>query len=132
MSSAVTEGIRVTVEPVWLPHHSDPEQQRYVFAYTVEIANEGMRPAKLETRHWIITDAHGSIEEVKGPGVVGETPYLTPGQSHKYQSFCVLRTARGIMHGSYQMVRDDGSRFDAKIAPFVLTPPTAESERLLN
>jgi ApaG protein len=132
MSSAVTQGIRVTVESVYVPANSDPRRQRYVFAYRVVIANEGDRGARLESRHWVITDASGETEEVRGPGVVGETPYLRPGEAHRYQSFCVLKTPRGTMHGSYQMVRDDGSGFDAEIAPFVVTTPSAESQRVLN
>ena len=132
MSTAVTDGIRVTVRSLYMPEQSEPERRRYVFAYVVVIANEGDRAARLETRHWIITDAIGEIVEVKGPGVVGETPRIPPGGSHQYESFCVLKTPRGTMHGSYQMVRDDGSRFDAEIAPFVLATPTADSERMLN
>ncbi len=112
--------------------HSNPDEHHYVFAYTVVIANVGQQNAKLETRHWIITDGRGRIEEVKGPGVVGETPYLSPGQSFQYTSGCALETARGTMHGTYQMVRDDGKRFDAEIAPFVLAVPTPDSNRFLN
>jgi len=122
----------VTVEAVYLPHHSNPAEQRYVFAYTIVIANDGDHAAKLETRHWIITDATGSVEEVKGPGVVGESPHLAPGQEFQYTSGCVLETPRGTMHGTYQMVRDDGTGFDAEIAPFVLTAPTPDSDRFLN
>ena len=130
MSEATTEGVRVTVKAVYLPRHSDPAEPRYVFAYEVTIANEGTEWAKLETRHWVITDARGHVEEVRGPGVVGETPELEPGADHTYQSFCVLRTQRGTMHGSYQMVRRDGSGFDAEVAPFVLATP--DSEQVLN
>lgn len=132
MSSAITEGIRVTVESLYLPQHSNPDEHRYMFAYTVVIANEGDRPARLQTRHWIITDANGEIEEVRGPGVVGETPHLSPGQEFQYTSGCVLNTPRGTMHGTYQMVWDDGARFDAEIAPFVLAAPTPDSDRYLN
>jgi ApaG protein len=132
VSSALTEGIRVTVESLYLPHHSNPAESRYVFAYTVRIANDGDVPAKLETRHWIITDATGKVDEVKGPGVVGEFPHLSPGQEFQYTSGCVLETPRGTMHGTYQMVRDDGSGFDAEIAPFVLAAPTPDSDRFLN
>jgi ApaG protein len=132
MSSAVTQGIRVEVASEFLPGHSDPESSRYVFAYFVTIKNEGEQSARLESRHWVITDGSGRMEEVRGPGVVGETPYLAPGQTHNYQSFCVLRTPRGTMHGSYQMVRDDGGQFDAEIAPFVLSTMTAEAEHYLN
>jgi len=132
MSRAVTDGIEVTVESRYMPMHSNPDDDHYVFAYTVVIANVGSISAKLETRHWIITDGRGRIEEVKGPGVVGETPHLSPGQSFQYSSGCALETPRGTMHGSYQMVRDDGGAFDAEIAPFVLTVPTPDGDRFLN
>jgi ApaG protein len=132
VSSALTQGIRVSVESLYLPQHSDPEIPRYVFAYTVVIANEGDRPARLVTRHWIITDAAGEVEEVRGPGVVGETPHLRPGQAFQYTSGCALKTPRGTMHGAYQMVRDDGEEFDAEIAPFALRAPTPDADRYLN
>lgn len=131
-SVASTQGIRVTVRSVYLPDQSSPDDSRYVFAYTVAIANEGTDPAQLRTRHWIITDGNGSIDEVKGPGVVGETPRLAPGQSFQYTSGCVLTTAVGTMHGSYQMYRDDGERFDAVIAPFTLAAEIASGDRLMN
>ena len=131
MSRAVTDGIEVTVEARYMPNHSNPDVDHYVFAYTVVISNVGGPPAKLETRHWVITDGRGRIEEVKGDGVVGETPHLSPGQSFQYTSGCALETPRGTMHGSYQMVRDDGHAFDAEIAPFVLAVPTTD-KRYLN
>jgi ApaG protein len=124
-SVALTEGIRVTVTSKYLPEQSAPRSQRYVWAYTVRISNEGTQPAKLLTRHWIITDARGKIDQVKGPGVVGEQPYLEPGGSFQYTSGCILTTTRGSMYGTYQMVRDDGRGFDADIAPFALTLPEA-------
>lgn len=130
--SATTQGIRVSVESRYLPRQSSPAEGLYAFAYTVVIANEGDRPARLLARHWIITDANGRVEEVEGPGVVGETPHLSPGQSFEYTSWCPLTTPRGTMHGSYRMVRDDGETFDAQIAPFVLAAPTEESDRYLN
>lgn len=123
MSTAITQGIRVTVESEYLPRQSLPSERRYAFAYTVQIKNEGSEPARLVTRHWIITDGHGSIEEVRGPGVVGETPRLLPGQSFQYTSGCVLQTPRGSMHGTYQMVRDNHQEFDVEIAPFLLASP---------
>jgi ApaG protein len=129
---ATTEGILVEVESVYLEAHSDPDEPRYVFAYTVHIKNEGDTPAKLETRHWVITDALGKIDEVRGPGIVGETPHLQPGDEHAYQSFCVLKTPRGTMHGSYQMVRDDGQRFDAEIPSFLLTTGSEAARLVLN
>ncbi len=123
-SVALTEGVRVTVTSRYLPEQSAPRARRYVWAYTVRIENEGTAPAKLVTRHWIITDARGEVDEVKGPGVVGEQPHLGPGESFQYTSGCVLQTPRGTMHGSYQMVRDDGRGFDADIAAFTLRMPS--------
>ena len=125
MSTAVTEGIRVTVKSAFRPDRSTPGQGRYLFTYTVRIANEGSRPAKLVSRHWIITDASGEKEEVAGEGVVGRQPHLAPGESFEYTSFCVLKTPLGAMRGTYQMVRDDGSSFHAEIAPFSLAVPSA-------
>jgi ApaG protein len=125
VSTALTDGIRVTVKSAYRPDRSAPAQGRYLFAYTVRIANQGDRPAKLVSRHWVITDASGENEEVVGDGVVGHQPHLGPGESFEYTSFCVLRTPLGSMRGSYQMVRDDGSRFDAQIAPFSLAVPQA-------
>ena len=122
-STATTEGIRVSVKSQYLADQSVPQSKRYVFAYTVTIANEGAEPAQLRTRHWIITDGTGKVEEVKGPGVVGQTPYLRPGEQFEYTSGCILQTARGQMHGTYQMVRPDGRMFDAVIAPFLLAVP---------
>ncbi len=123
-SVALTEGVRVTVTSRYLPEQSAPRAHRYVWAYTVRIVNEGTEPVQLVTRHWIITDARGKIDEVKGPGVVGEQPHLTPGESFQYTSGCILQTPRGTMHGTYQMVRDDGRGFDAEIAPFALSMPS--------
>lgn len=122
-STAITDGIRITVTSRYLAEQSTPLTHRYVWAYTVRISNEGGSPARLVSRHWIITDARGKIEEVRGPGVVGEQPHLGPGQSFQYTSGCVLATSRGSMQGTYQMVRDDGSGFDAEIAPFALELP---------
>jgi len=122
-SSALTEGIRVSVNAVYVPEQSAPRSRRYVFAYTVNISNEGTQPAQLRTRHWIITDGNGKVEEVKGPGVVGQQPSLGPGEHFEYTSGCVLQTPRGQMHGTYQMYRADGSMFDATIAPFTLALP---------
>ena len=122
-SVALTEGIRVTVTSRYLPEQSHPQMRRYVWAYAAAIANEGTAPAKLVTCHWIITDAHGKVDEVKGPGVVGEQPRLAPGERFQYTSGCILQAPRGSMRGTYQMVRDDGSGFDAEIAPFSLTMP---------
>jgi ApaG protein len=123
-SVALTEGIRVTVTSRYLPEQSLPTSKRYVWSYTVRITNEGTEAAKLLTRHWMITDARGKVDEVKGPGVVGEQPHLAPGASFQYTSGCILQTPRGTMHGTYQMVRDDGRGFDAEIAPFTLSMPS--------
>ncbi len=128
-SLAVTDGIRVQVQSQYLADQSSPRDDRYVFAYTITISNEGNRSAHLKTRHWIITDGRGTVEEVRGDGVVGEQPRLAPGQSFQYTSGCVLTTPIGTMQGTYRMWRDDGSYFDAEIAAFSLaTPSSARSE----
>ena len=123
MSTAITEGIRVTVESMYVSEQSAPRAQRYVFAYKVKIANEGTEAAQLRTRHWVITDGNGKVEEVRGPGVIGKQPLLRPGEQFEYTSGCVLQTPRGEMHGTYQMHRPDGRAFDAEIAPFALALP---------
>ncbi len=125
ISSAVTEGIKIRVESHYLTDQSSPRDGRFVFAYTITITNEGERTAQLRTRHWIITDGRGSVEEVRGDGVVGEQPRLASGQSFQYTSGCVLTTPIGTMQGTYRMWRDDGSYFDAAIAPFSLVSPTS-------
>ena len=122
-SVSVTDGIRVSVEAQYLPEQSAPRARRYVFAYTVRIQNDGSQPAQLRSRHWIITDGSGRVEEVRGPGVVGQQPLLKPGEHFEYTSGCVLQTPRGQMRGTYQMFRNDGSSFDATIAPFDLLLP---------
>jgi len=131
-STAVTEGIRVTVQSLYLADQSAPEHDRYVFAYTVAIRNEGSRPAQLKTRHWVITDGRGTIEEVRGDGVVGEQPRIMPGLHFQYTSGCVLATPIGTMHGTYRFWRDDGTYFDAAIAPFSLTSPLRKSSSPAN
>ncbi len=123
MSSAVTDGIRVEVRSEYRADRSEPQKRRWLFAYTVIIRNEGTAPAQLVTRHWIILDGNGHREDVRGDGVVGHQPRLEPGQSFEYTSFCVLQTTHGSMRGTYQMVRDDGGKFDAVIAPFALVIP---------
>jgi ApaG protein len=123
VSNAITQGIRVTVKSQYVAEQSAPRLHRYVFAYTVRITNEGTEAAQLRTRHWIITDAHGKVEEVRGPGVVGHQPNLKPGEHFEYTSGCVLQTPRGEMKGTYQMYRPDGRMFDAAIAPFALSLP---------
>ena len=120
-TSATTEGIRVTVKPEFWPERSKPEAGQFAFMYTVEIANEGAEPAQLRTRHWLITDADGKVEEVRGEGVVGKQPRLAPGEKFEYTSWAMLRTPFGTMRGSYQMVRPGGRQFDVRIAEFALT-----------
>ena len=124
-SEATTRGIRIRVQSAYIPDRSQPDQQQWFFAYNVRISNEGTETAQLLSRHWIITDADGRVEEVRGPGVVGEQPVLEPGESFEYTSGCPLRTAFGTMHGTYQMVTHGGERFDAEIAAFSLGEPHA-------
>ena len=115
--------IHVDVQTRFIDEQSAPADNRYVFAYTIRIANTGQVPAKLLTRHWVITDANGKVQEVRGDGVVGEQPHLLPGEDFHYTSGAVLETAVGTMRGSYQMLADDGHRFDAPIAQFTLSIP---------
>jgi ApaG protein len=115
--------IQVSVKTNYLPAQSAPDQNRYVFAYTITITNTGNIPAKLVTRHWLITDANNHTHEVRGEGVVGEQPYLVPGMSFEYTSGTVLETPVGVMRGSYQLVADDGTPFDAEIPAFTLSTP---------
>jgi ApaG protein len=122
-SEAVTRGIRVKVRAKYVPEHSSPERRRWLFAYTVTIENEGDQRAQLLSRHWIITDAHGKVEEVQGPGVIGEQPVIDPGEHFEYTSACPLRTPFGSMEGTYQMVTPSGDLFDVAIAPFALNEP---------
>ena len=115
--------IDVTVRSRFIPEQSLPEDGRFVFAYTIRISNHGSMPARLISRHWLITDDNGKVVEVRGEGVVGEQPWLRPGEEFEYTSGAVLETAGGSMRGSYQMLADDGTRFEADIAPFLLTMP---------
>jgi ApaG protein len=115
--------IRVDVETSYVEEQSDPRDKRFVFSYTITIRNEGSIPARLLTRHWIITDANGNVKETRGDGVVGEQPYLKPGQGFRYSSGAVIETPVGTMQGSYHMLGDDGEAFDAPIAPFRLAMP---------
>ncbi len=127
MNSATTlnddQAIRVGVETNFISAQSDPARNRYVFAYTITIENIGHVAAQLLTRHWIITDASGHVQEVKGDGVVGEQPHLAPGDSFRYTSGAVLETPVGTMQGTYHMVTDEGARFEAPIAVFRLSVP---------
>ena len=113
----------VEVVPRFVAEQSNPDDDEYVFAYTVTIRNTGQVAAQLVSRHWIITDADGQVEEVRGAGVVGEQPLLAPGQTFQYTSGCPLPTPVGSMRGSYQCVAEDGTRFDAPIPEFVLSMP---------
>jgi ApaG protein len=123
MSVAITNGIRITVATRYLENESEPQQNKYLFAYEITISNEGDMQAQLLSRHWIIQDALNSVDEVRGEGVVGKTPTLDPGNSFTYTSYCPLRTEWGIMKGTYSMVRPNGEEFDAVIAPFALMSP---------
>ncbi len=123
MSTAITEGIRVTVEATFLPEHSSPDEDRYAFAYFVTIANESATRVQLRRRHWIITDGNGKVEEVEGPGVVGEQPVLEPGDTHRYTSGAVLTTPVGTMEGTYEMHESNGRVFQAQIPRFSLRRP---------
>ena len=115
--------IDVNVRSRFLPEQSEPEERRFVFAYTIRIHNSGSVPARLLSRHWRITDDNGKVVEVRGEGVVGEQPWLRPGEDFEYTSGAVLETSGGSMQGSYQMLADDGTEFEAEIAPFVLAVP---------
>jgi len=117
--------IEIHSMPQFIPDQSDPENDRYVFAYTITIKNVGTVPAQLVSRHWIITDANNEVQEVRGIGVVGKQPLLQPGESFQYTSGSALMTAIGTMKGSYQMVAEDGTHFEAEIPEFVLASPRA-------
>jgi ApaG protein len=123
MKSPSSYRIEVAAVPRFLEEHSQPGQGRYAFAYTITIRNEGEVPAKLLTRHWVITDGNGNVEEVDGPGVVGEHPHLAPGEAFEYTSGAVIATPVGTMHGSYGMLADDGTAFGAPIPRFTLSVP---------
>jgi ApaG protein len=123
MPTAVTEGIRVTVESIYLADRSTPEEGTYAFGYQVTIVNEGDENVRLMRRHWIITDGNGRVEEVEGPGVVGQQPTLAPGEEHRYSSGTVLATPVGTMEGTYEMVADGGRVFKAGIPRFGLRVP---------
>ncbi|KAB2312501.1 Co2+/Mg2+ efflux protein ApaG [Betaproteobacteria bacterium SCN2] len=123
MAESKKYDIQVNVRTAYIPEQSDPGSDRYVFAYTVTIANEGTASAQLISRHWVITDAENQVQEVRGLGVVGEQPFLRPGESFEYTSGTSLATPVGTMRGSYQMVAEDGQKFEAEIPEFTLTMP---------
>ena len=123
MSKKSPYTIDVQVQTRFVPDQSAPNENRYVFAYTIKLHNAGFVPARLLTRHWVITDANGKVEEVYGEGVVGEQPWMRPGDDYEYTSGAVLETAVGTMHGCYQMMADDGTRFEAAIPSFTLSIP---------
>ena len=122
-SEALTRGVRVIVKSEYAAERSQPQQNQWFFLYTITISNEGAETVQLLTRHWIITDGTGHVEEVRGPGVVGKQPTLKPGESFEYTSGCPLTTPFGVMEGTYQMVTESGDQFDANIAPFTLSEP---------
>ena len=123
MFEAITEGIRVEVSPRFDESQSDPGRARFLFSYHVRITNQSAKTVRLLRRHWFITDAFGSTEEVEGPGVIGRQPRLTPGASFEYQSFCPLATPRGEMKGTYAMETDGGETLQVEIPRFTLTEP---------
>lgn len=123
MYEETTDGVRVTVRPIYLEDQSSPADDHYVWAYQVTIENRGARTVQLLNRHWKITDAHGRLQEVRGPGVVGEQPVLKPGERFEYTSGTPLSTPSGIMVGAYEMVREDGARLDVRIPAFSLDSP---------
>ena len=130
MYTAVTRDIQITVIPQYLADQSDPEDGRYVWAYTIEVANLGRRTVQLVARHWVITDAAGKVETVSGLGVVGEQPVLNPGETFRYTSGCPLSTSSGVMEGHYRMIDDAGASFDVEIPAFSLDSP--QTRRVLN
>jgi ApaG protein len=122
-SEALTRGVRVSVVSVYAPSRSRPQANEWFFLYTITIKNEGTEPVQLISRHWIITNAAGEVEEVRGPGVIGQQPVIVPGESFTYTSGCPLTTQFGTMEGTYQMVTTSGEPFDVKIATFTLSEP---------
>jgi len=124
-SDTLTRGVRIVTNSFYLPGESNPDAGRFVFGYRVAITNESDRPVQLVSRHWLIIDGDGKREEINGPGVVGETPRLEPGQSFRYTSFCPIETEWGSMEGSLRMATDDDDAFDANIDRFFLTQQSA-------
>ena len=126
MSNTLTRGVRILVQPEYVPHESSPSKGQYLFAYHITIRNDGSDTVQLMSRHWVITNGEGKIEEVRGPGVVGYQPILKPGEEFQYTSGCPLNTPVGTMHGEFNMVvQGSGEQFDARIEPFRLAVPRA-------
>lgn len=125
MSDTTTQGVRVRVKATFWPERSSPDSNQWAFTYSIVVSNEGTLRATLRARHWVITDATGRVEEVRGEGVVGKQPSLLPGESFEYTSWAMLRTPFGSMRGEYLMERDDGARFEADIGEFPLAQPNA-------
>jgi len=122
-SDKITRGIRIHAAPRFIAERSDPAAGRWFFAYTITITNASSQTVQLVSRHWIITNAKGEVEEVEGPGVVGQQPILKPGETFEYTSACPLETSMGTMHGTYLLVGPGGERFEVEIAPFTLAEP---------
>ena len=122
-SDTLTQGIRIQARAEWVEEQSDPDRGQWLYAYRIVMSNEGSTPARLRSRHWIILDANNQREDVRGPGVVGKTPRLAPGENFAYASSCPLRTPWGTMEGSYTFERDDGSSFEVAVGRFFLVPP---------
>ena len=123
VSDTTTGGVRIEVDPRYHPEESEPGTGYFFFSYRVKISNVGEVPLQLLSRHWVITDSNGRVHHVRGPGVVGQQPFLEPGDSFEYCSACPLATSMGTMYGSYQMLGPDGKQFDADISPFTLADP---------
>lgn len=125
MSNTLTNGVRIVVQPRYVPDQSEPAESQYLFAYHITIRNEGAETVQLLSRHWVITNGEGKADEVRGPGVVGYQPVLKPGEEFQYTSGCPLNTPVGTMHGSFQMTTQGGEQFDAIIDAFRLAVPSA-------
>jgi ApaG protein len=126
-SDTLTHGIRVSAQAFFLPEQSDPAERKHFFGYAITIANESRKPVQLQSRHWVIIDGAGRREDVRGDGVVGQTPRIAPGESFKYQSFTRLKTNWGTMEGEYHMTTEDGDEFDVAIGRFYLAMPKPAS-----
>ena len=123
MIETITNEVRITVKRNYIPERSDPSKPIYFFAYHINIQNNGSETIQLKNRYWHITDGEGNVEEIRGPGVVGNKPFLKNGESFEYTSFCPLPTEFGVMHGYFEMFCENGKKFNAKISPFRLTVP---------